>query len=410
MKAGVGYDNSKDNISLGIKVAENAMENGNIIKPSLVFAFCGGQVDHDKFFKGLQTVIGDKIPIIGGSAIGIITNDYLSYKGYPAGAAIIDSDKLQHIEAAVEDLDKDEKTAGEKIGKKLSEGIDGKLMVIFYDSVKHAPTATTPPIINASPLLINGIEETFKSKLPIIGAGLIGDYAFSPTKQFCGSYVADQSVVATLLGGSFEPYFRIMHGCTPQDGIYHTITKIKGPFVYELDKKPIVKIIDDKYGNQDWRKQVPVKRLSIGVNHGEKYEEYQEGNYVNRLITGTMPDGEGIVLFEPDLEEGTEILFMLRDSKKMIESARVNSVELMEEIKADGRKPVLGLYIDCAGRSASFSNTTTEEASEVQKVFKQYNTPLLGFYSGVEIAPLLGNSKGLDWTGVLLVLAKDIYS
>ena len=123
-----------------------------------------------------------------------------------------------------------------------------------------------------------------------------------------------------------------------------------------------------------------------------------------------MPDGEGIVLFEPDLEEGTEILFMLRDSKKMIESARVNSIELMEEIKADGRKPVLGLYIDCAGRSASFSNTTTEEASEVQKVFKQYNTPLLGFYSGVEIAPLLGNSKGLDWTGVLLVLAKDIYS
>ena len=66
MKAGIGYDNSKDNFSLGVKVAENAMENGNIDKPSLVFAFCGGQVDHDKFFKGLQTVIGDKVPIIGG--------------------------------------------------------------------------------------------------------------------------------------------------------------------------------------------------------------------------------------------------------------------------------------------------------------------------------------------------------
>jgi hypothetical protein len=407
MKAGIGYDNSKDNISLGIKVAENAIKYGNINKPSLVFAFCGGQVDHDKFFKGLQTVIGDKIPIIGGSAIGIITNDYLSYKGYPAGAAIIESDKLQHIEAAVGNLDKDEKLAGQKIAGKLSDGIDSKLMIIFYDSIKHAPTATTPPIINASPLLINGIEETFKSKLPIIGAGVIGDYEFSPTKQFCGSYVANQSVVGTLLGGTFEPYFRIMHGCTPQDGIYHTITKIKGPVVYELDKKPIVKIIDDKYGNQDWRKQIPVKRLSIGVNYGKKYEEYQEKNYVNRLITGTMPDGEGIVLFEPDLEEGTEILFMLRDSKKMIESARVNSVELMEEIKADGRKPVLGLYIDCAGRTASFSDTITEEASEVQKVFKQYNTPLLGFYSGVEIAPLLGNSKGLDWTGVLLVLASS---
>jgi len=31
---------------------------------------------------------------------------------------------------------------------------------------------------------------------------------------------------------------------------------------------------------------------------------------------------------------------------------------------------------------------------------------LLGFYSGVEVAPLLGKSRGLDWTGVLLVFAK----
>jgi hypothetical protein len=40
-------------------------------------------------------------------------------------------------------------------------------------------------------------------------------------------------------------------------------------------------------------------------------------------------------------------------------------------------------------------------------VFNQYDTPLFGVYSGVEISPLLGKSRGLDWTGVLLVLAKD---
>jgi len=36
----------------------------------------------------------------------------------------------------------------------------------------------------------------------------------------------------------------------------------------------------------------------------------------------------------------------------------------------------------------------------------QYETPLLGFYSGVEIAPFLQKSRGLDWTGVLMVLAE----
>jgi hypothetical protein len=78
----------------------------------------------------------------------------------------------------------------------------------------------------------------------------------------------------------------------------------------------------------------------------------------------------------------------------------------LKKIIANGEKPVFGLYIDCAGRAAKVSDTLTEEASEVQNVFNQYNTPLFGFYSGVEVAPLLGKNRGLDWTGVLLVLAK----
>jgi hypothetical protein len=197
-----------------------------------------------------------------------------------------------------------------------------------------------------------------------------------------------------------------MHGCTPKDGIYHTITKIEGPVLYEVDGKPIVDMIDDQYGNKDWRNQIPVGRLTIGVNHGEEFGDFKEENFVNRLISGVLPNGDGIVLFEPDLKEGTKILFMLRNNKMMIESARKNSSELLEEITGNGEKPVFGLYIDCAGRAAKISDAITEEASEVQNVFNQYDTPLFGFYSGVEVAPLLGKSRGLDWTGVLLVLAK----
>ena len=91
----------------------------------------------------------------------------------------------------------------------------------------------------------------------------------------------------------------------------------------------------------------------------------------------------------------------------MIESAKRNSSELMEQIKADGRKALFGMYIDCAGRTAKYLNTKIEEASEVQKLFNRYNTPLFGFYSGVEVAPIRGKSRGLDWTGVLLVFAED---
>jgi len=208
------------------------------------------------------------------------------------------------------------------------------------------------------------------------------------------------------MGGDFQPYFRIMHGCIPKDGIYHTITKSRGPVIYELDGKPIVQLIDEKYGTRDWRRQLPIKRLTLGVNHGDKFGDLKEGNFVNRLITGVLPDGEGIVLFEPDLAEGTEIMFMLRNNKTMMASTIKNASELMEEIASHGERAVFGLYIDCAGRTANASDALTEEASEVQKIFNRHNAPLFGFYSGVEIAPLIGKSRGLDWTAVLLVLTE----
>ncbi len=79
----------------------------------------------------------------------------------------------------------------------------------------------------------------------------------------------------------------------------------------------------------------------------------------------------------------------------------------MKKINSDGKTPIFGLYIDCAGRAAEHSNTETEEAAEIQQVMNRHNTPLLGIYSGVEVAPILGKNRGLDWTGVLMLLAKD---
>jgi hypothetical protein len=405
MKTGIGYFNNHDAFLAGKRVAENAIKNGNITQAGLVIAFCSGALDHEKFFNGLQAVVGKNVPIIGGSAIGIITNDDISYDGYPAGAAIIESETLYVKVATAGDLDKDEKSAGQRLAEKLKDDTAEKLLLLFYDSIKKAPTKTTPPVINASPPLIEGIQETLKQNVPIIGGGVLGNYEFGHTKQFCGSKVDTQHVVGALLDGKFKPYFQITHGCIPKDGIYHTITKVEGPVFYEVDGKPIVALIDDQYGNPNWRSQMPVGRLTIGINYGDKFSEFKEENFVNRLIAGILPDEKGIVIFEPDLKEGAEILFMLRNNKMMIDSARNNSLGLLEKIIAKGEKPVLGLYIDCAGRTSKLSDTLTEEASEVQDVFNKYNTPLFGFYSGVEVAPLFGKSRGLDWTGVLLVFA-----
>jgi hypothetical protein len=406
MKVGIGCHNVKDSFVNGTKVAEKAIHIGDIEKPSLALAFCGGQVDCQRFFEGVQSVLGTSVPIIGGSAIGVITNDVISYEGYPAGIVVFQFDTVHFGWASAGDLHLGEKKAGSMLAKELASGRDGKLLLVFYDSVKSQSTAASPLIMNASPPLIQGIEESFGRGQPIIGAGLLGDYDFNHAHQFLGHRVDRHAVAGCQLGGAFTPYHRIMHGCTLKDGVYHTITRMAGPVIYELDGEPIVGMIDEIYDNPDWRRQMPVKRLTIGVNYGERYGPFRESDYLNRLIAGVLPDGEGIVLFEPDLNEGMEIQFMLRDPDEMLESTGRNSIELLRQITTDGKLPVLGLYIDCAGRAASFSDTLTEEASNIQKACNKYGIPLLGIYSGVEIAPLLGRNRGLDWTGVFLVLAK----
>jgi hypothetical protein len=71
-----------------------------------------------------------------------------------------------------------------------------------------------------------------------------------------------------------------------------------------------------------------------------------------------------------------------------------------------GRDNLLALYIDCAGRASARSGSSVEEAELVVQGFDP-GTPLLGFYSGVEVAPFGDEpSKPLDWTGVLSVLRR----
>ena len=405
MRVGIGYCNKREAFDSGKTAASDAVRGGAINKPHLALAFCSGQLDHQEFLRGVKDTIGET-PIIGGSTIGIITNDDLSYKGHPSGVAIFQLDEIKSQIAAIGGLDKDEKMAGRNLIKELTTTQDDKLLLMFYDSIKVPASPISPPVMNASPPIIDGIQSMLQSNVPIIGAGLIGDYQFNNTKQFCGAKIFEQSVVGVLFSGSVNVYYTIMHGCSPVDGRYRKITKMDGAVIYELDGRPIVETIDESYGDQSWREQHPLNLLTIGVNYGQRYQ-HQEDEYVNRLITGILPDGSGIGIFEPDLEEGMEIQFMLRDGNMMIESARNNSESLMKNISDDGKIAVFGLYIDCAGRAAEQSNTEAEEAAEVQKVMNRYNTPLLGFYSGVEVAPILGKSRGLDWTGVLMVLGKD---
>lgn len=404
VKAGVGFDDNENSFEAGNRAASKALKNMGQKEGSLVIAFCTGKHDHRTFFEGIRTAVGD-IPVIGGSAIGVITNDNLGYDGYQAGVAVLPGGLTSDI-AAVGGLDKGERQTGFTLGNQLSKkrNPEEKQILLFYDSIKSPPPPA--PVLNVSSYLIDEFENGIgENPPPLVGAGLVGSFTFERGKQFCGTSVADQHAVAALLSGSFSVYTTIMHGCKPISD-YHTITRVEGPVVYEIDDIPALDVIDDLLGTSDWQNRLPLLLVTMGVNYGDKYGPYNENNYVNRLIVGIIPEQKAIVLFEADFNNGTEFQFMRRNSELMHESAEKCSKEAVEYFQKNSLDPFFALYIDCAGRSAVFSGAETEEASIVQKIIGR-NIPLLGFYSGVEIAPLLGKSRGLDWTGVLLIFSRS---
>lgn len=403
MRIGIGYSNISNSFESGKFVAQTAKE--NIDSPDFFIAFCNSALNAEKFFKGIKEIAG-AVPVIGGSAVGIITRDNLSYEGHSAGALALQGKNISIQIHSTGEIDKDLYDAGKKLAERFSHSDDSQLFFLLYDSICQAATPSSPPIMNASPQLLAGIEDHLKHAVPVLGAGTLGGFDFKPTMQFCGDYAANRQALGLLMSGGFDVYHAIMHGCTPLDGQYLTITKKEGPFIYEINGMPACELIDEVYGSTEWRKQTPVHFLTIGLNKGEKFADFSEDNYINRLIAGALPDGKGICMFEADLDEGTQIQFMLRDAMQMIESVKLNSKKIFNRIEADHRKPCLGIYIDCAGRASIQSHTATEEAACVQQIFNEKNIPLFGFYSGVEIGPFQGSSRGLDWTGVLIILAE----
>ena len=94
---------------------------------------------------------------------------------------------------------------------------------------------------------------------------------------------------------------------------------------------------------------------------------------------------------------------MARDNDVMLQSVRDGVERANDTIRAGGG--LFCLYVDCAGRASARTGAAVEEADLVRRDLDRA-VPLLGFYSGVEIAPFHGRPRALDWTGVLAVVRR----
>ncbi|TDQ17045.1 hypothetical protein DFQ04_1693 [Algoriphagus boseongensis] len=396
-KVGIGHSNQTDSYLAGKEAASKAKANGQIDRADFALIFCGGKHNPKQFLQGVNEILPD-CEKAGGTSFGIITDSFIGYDGFEVGVTIFSSDKIKFEVVKQGGLNLNEAKAGEELGKKIQAiaGDDLKGLMVFYDSSKQQ----SPPMLNFATPLFASMEPYLPAGLPCVGGGFLADMMLSECYQIVNNEVMTQHVIAIMISGDCVMESTILHGCHPCSD-YLTITKSEGPVIFEIDGSPAIAKVQELLGGAD---QVDVKdfamNVTFGVNRGDKFGEFKESDFANRLALAVDEEHQALIMFEPDLTAGTEVQLMRRNLEPDYVQGEIQNLKR----KMEGSSPVFSFYINCGGRARPFSGVDFEDAEQVQHAVA--GIPLSGFYSGVEVARVGGVLQPLDWTGVLCFLAE----
>lgn len=399
-RAGTALVDAPGSRGAGAKAARSALDAAGLDAADLAFCFHHGRHDAAEVLAGVRAELGGRTRIVGGTAMGIITNAGVSYEGHEVGVAVLGGlPPASTVFASASGLSRtSEQAVGRTLGGQLAAQAEEDLdVVLLYSSIRRGLTHAEGLALNFGTPLLSALLEATGSVRSVAGAGLIDSIQPTHSHVFTEEGIDADAAVAVGFRGGLRVDTAVLHGCRPA-GSYHTITGTDGPVVLEIDHQPALDVVDRLLGGALPREEYPFNVI-LGVNRGERYGPYDEESYQTRLCLAVDEARHGLVMFEPDLEPGSLVQLMRVSTDLEYVNDRVAGLQ----DQLDGRTPLLALYADCAGRCVMGSAMPDEEGHAVRVAMG--DIPLLGFYTGVEIGPVAGTARPLDWTGVLCLLS-----
>jgi hypothetical protein len=398
-RAGVGYSEKPAGRDAGAEAAAAAMAQAGLDSCDLVLAFATGKQDPAAVRDGVRSIVGERAHIVGGATVGVITGNRLGFEGHQVGVAVLRAPRVSTeilLERSIADR---EYEAGEALGRRIRSrfGPSGPdALLLLYDIVKTSMGSS----LNLATPLLAGMTAALGEWPATVGGGLMGNLQFSSSFQFVGDEITSRGLIGLALQGDLRMDALTIHGCRPS-GRYYTITKADGCVVLELDGQPAAEVVARMLGpdRSSWE-DYPLF-VTLGINNGDPFGPYREDDYAVRLCSAVDRERGGLAFFGDDLQPGRQVQLMRRSIDLGYMADRVS--ELLGRL--DGRRPVLALYIDCAGRCSAMSGSDGEEATEIQRALGG-EVPLLGWYVGGEIARAGDVMQSHNWTGVLSILSE----
>ncbi len=300
-----------------------------------IFVFSTIGYEQEDILDGVREILGD-IPMCGATFEGIIGRDIADESMYAVQVVGIRSEKIKFHNFCVENIVYSPLEAGHQIGCAIESVKDPGNRVVFL----------FPDFRSNISQLFEGIEE--HSKIPFVG-GVSGDnLKFQQCHQFHNSVLKDEACSGVLMVGEFDLKTIVTHGSEPV-GNKRVVTRSEANVIFEIDHRPALDVASEEMGSPITPDNIStaITLMGIGLRAGEARDF--SSPYVLRAIHGFDFETKACAV-PTDIAEGTEIQFMRRDHKGVLDSATLAAERLkrsLDEIPADAR---LVCQFDCAGR------------------------------------------------------------
>lgn len=391
LHAGVGLSTHRNTERAAVEAAQTALTRSGSDTADLALVFA--TTEHGPNYGLLLRTIKDvahATHVVGCSGGGVLTTDGEVERAPGVAVLTVRADTFAASRFFVPQL----RGRGYETGKEVAARVHphlgaDNLLVVFPDTYNFNSASFFRGLSEAAP------------NLPVVGGGASEDGTLGETFQLCGDTVSNDAVCGVLLSGQFHHTIGIAQACQPISPV-HTVTKSHKNLILELDGRPAFAVFAEVVRQpllDDLRRAAAF--VFVGLPVDAERQRIARGEYVVRNIVGVDPN-QGIVAIADEIRQGQKMVFTLRDGSGSRDDLQVT---LEAQAQAwEGQAPGFGLYFDCVGRGSGLYGFPDLDTSYI----KQYlgDVPVIGFFTGCEIAPIQRQPSLHQYSGVLVLVGE----
>lgn len=377
-KAQVGLSDGEDSYAVGVNACQNAVDKLGET-PDLVIVFASAQYNQEKMISGIRSVAKEAL-LVGTSTAGEITGSGPSKK-HSVAVMAIKAPEIKFYAAVGENIAASPQAAGKKAAEEVKKLAGEKLKsFIMFPDVLTGNGADT----------VRGVLSALGEHFPVVGGASGDDFKFVKTYQYLNDKVYSGSVVGLGLAGEFKVGIGVKHGWIPISSPVK-VTKSAGSVLQELDGEPAINIYKNYFGEEEAKQlqKETLAKLAITYPLGMVVAGSDE-----MLIRDPISvDEHGSITCAAEIPEGSEIQLMIGSREEAIKVAKTAAENAVAQL--EGATPKAVIIFNCIARNKLFGEHAGDEISAIQTV-TGYDTPLIGFYTYGEQAPLGGEVRNID--------------